>query len=758
MADHSSSDAQWFSFTGLAPVAIAAAIFAYFTGFLPEISGGGSARFTWVWARDLDVSLSFFIDGLSLTFALLISGIGVLVMLYSARYLAGHEHRARFSIYITAFMLSMLGVVLADNLIALFVFWELTTITSFLLIGFNHASEGSRRSALQALLVTGTGGLAMLAGFILIGQVAGTYELSEIRSMGGILRDSTIYTPILILILLGAFTKSAQMPFHFWLPNAMAAPTPVSAYLHSATMVKGGVYLLARMHPSLSGTEGWLWTLLIFGGVTAVFASIVAIRQTDIKQTLAYTTLMALGTLVMFLSAPGGYAITGMAAFLIVHSFYKAALFLMIGCVDLRTTTRDAELLGGIGREMPLTALAGGLAALSMAGVPPFLGFIGKELLYKGALESQASVWFMVAATFAASALMFAAGGIVALRPFWGSRRNLPQRHVPEGEAPWPMLAGPMLLGALGLYFGLFPHWAEENITTPIVGALTGDASEAKALHLWAGVNMALYLSMATFAVGIVLYALHGRLRAALIRAEGTLFSFDRGWDGILSGTLAFSRRLTARLQTGSLRRYLTVVFLVFLAALFVGASYAETLILGLELPELRPKHFGVFVLTLAGTIVAATTRSRIVAISGLGVVGIGVSLIFILFGAPDVAITQLLVEVLVVVLFSVAALRLPFLPRRREQPRRWGDAVLASAIGGMVTLTLLVVTRGDIDRRLTTYFEAASYPIAHGRNIVNVILVDFRAFDTFGEITVVAMAALAARALLRQGGRRKRP
>ena len=303
MAEGSESNTPWYSASAAAGTLIAFALFLWFSSQIEDIVAGQPLAFSLDWVPALGVSLSFYLDGLSLAFALLITGIGTLVMLYSAKYMAGHAQKARFFLFLTAFMLSMLGLVLADGLIGLFVFWELTSITSYLLIGFSHASEASRRAALQALLVTGCGALAMLVGFLLIGRIAGSYELSAIRDMGDILRDSPLYLLVLILILAGAFTKSAQYPFHFWLPNAMAAPTPVSAYLHSATMVKGGVYLLARMHPSLSGTDAWLWSLTIVGGVTAVFASVAALRQTDLKQTLAYTTLMALGTLVMFLGA-----------------------------------------------------------------------------------------------------------------------------------------------------------------------------------------------------------------------------------------------------------------------------------------------------------------------------------------------------------------------------------------------------------------------------------------------------------------------
>jgi len=750
LADHSEHPASFWTVASLVPTLVAAVLFALFTGFLPAIAAGESLRYAWAWVPALGVELSFLIDGLSLTFALLISGIGVGVMLFSGSYLAGHPQHGRFSVYLVSFMLAMLGLVLSDNLLALFVFWELTSITSFLLIGFSHGSAASRRAALQALLVTGGGGLAMLAGFLLIGMTAGTFELSALRGMGDVLRDSPLYIPILVLVLCGAFTKSAQFPFHFWLPNAMAAPTPVSAFLHSATMVKGGVYLLARMHPNLAGTDTWLWTLMIFGAVTTVFASVVALRQTDLKQTLAYTTLMALGALVLFLAAPGGYGITAAATFLVVHSLYKAALFLMIGCVDHATGTRDARRLGGLVRKMPVTALAGGLAALSMAGVPPFLGFVGKELLYKGGLESPGAV-IVVTAIFAASALMFAVAGVVALRPFWGPDGKMPLLDRPIREAPLPMLAGPLVLGALGLYFGLNAHALQVNVVDPIVGAVLGDPGLAKDLHLWAGVNAALGLSILTFATGIAIYLFQDRLRDLIVAAEARLVNFDALWDGLLAAVAAAARAVTDRIQPGVASGYLMSVFTT--VALVIGAAIA---IRGLDigtvaLSGVNGVHLIVFGLTIAGTLLAVITNSRIAAITGLGVTGTGCALIFIMFGAPDVAITQILVEMLVVVLFSVAALRLPTLPQRLPFFHRRAHAVVSLALGGIVAVVVVAVTSVPLDLRLTDFFAANSYPEAHGRNIVNVILVDFRAFDTFGEISVVAIAALSAYALLRQ-------
>lgn len=738
---------------GWIPVVLAAAIFAWLLQAVPSVSGGAPIRVVWPWVPSLGVSLSFWIDGLSLTFGLLISGIGALVFLYSGTYLRGHPQFVRFMLFLTLFMLSMLGLVLADNLLTLFVFWELTTVTSYLLIGFNHADPRSRRNALQALLVTGTGGLALLAGIVLIGTVAGTFELSEIRAQGDAVLAHALYLPILLLFLAAAFTKSAQVPFHFWLPNAMAAPTPVSAYLHSATMVKAGIYLLARMHPTLSGSDVWFWTLTVFGAVTAVFASVMAIRQTDMKQTLAYTTLMALGTLTLYLGQDSGYAITAAMTFLVVHSLYKAALFLIAGNVDHGTGTRDLGVLGGLGRAMPVTAIAGSVAALSMAGFPPFIGFIGKELKYAGAIAVQEAPYLVSAAVLTANALMFVAAGIVAFKPFWRSAGG-PLPETPH-EAPWQMLAGPVVLAAAGVAFGLAPALIAVTLIEPGVASILGSPDEAKALVLWAGVNIPLALSVATFVLGFLLYAWHLRLRGLIAGIEARAFSFDAGWDDLIDGLKALAGWQTRRLQSGVMRHYLYIVFATTLAG--VGG----TLILyggfsaPLAIPDLQVKHLAVVLLIVAGAGLTTVTNSRVAAIAGLGAVGIGVALIFIIFGAPDVAITQLLVETLVVVLFAVAALRLPRLSVTAGKGRfRPLDALFATAIGAVVTLVMLMDTAGPLDRKITSYFEDASWPDAYGRNIVNVILVDFRALDTFGEIAVVVIAALGAYALLK-GGRR---
>lgn len=741
--------------SGIAPIVIAASLFAWFLTFLAPVSAGEVLRVSYPWVPSLGINLSFVIDGLSLTFCLLISGIGTLVLLYSNTYLRGHPQYARFALFLTSFMISMLGLVLADNLIALFVFWELTTITSYLLIGFGHETKKGRRSALQALFVTGAGALALLAGFILLGVSMGTFEISEIIAQGDALRDSPLYLAILILVLAGTFTKSAQFPLHFWLPNAMAAPTPVSAFLHSATMVKAGVYLMARLHPAMSDTSVWLWTLTVAGAITAVFASFLALRQTDLKQALAYTTLMALGTLTLFLGQTSAYAMTAFVTFLIVHSLYKAALFLVVGCIDHATGTRDADVLGGLGRAMPITAIAAAVAALSMAGFPPFLGFIGKELKYAGALAVASEPVLVAGAVLLANSLMFAVAGVVALRPFW-RKSDGPLPRAPH-EAPWQMLAGPVILATLGAVMGIYPELLQASLINPTVSAFLGDPGDAKELKLWAGVNLPLFMSLATFALGVGIYLVHRPLRQWLAAADARAPNFDRGWDRFLDGLRAFAAWQTRLLQTGELRHYMLMTFLTVLLGLGATAIARGITTPVFDFSGVKFKNVAIVVLIIAGTLLSVTTRSRIAAVAGLGVVGIGAAMIFIIYSAPDVAITQLLVETLVVVLVAVAMLRLPFLDKEGESDVRPWDAVLAIATGIVVTIIMLNVLATPLDLTLTQYFEVTSWPEAYGRNIVNVILVDFRALDTFGEIAVVVIASLAAYALLRTTKQGKR-
>ena len=723
---------------------------------LPAVISGSSLFSAWAWFPDLGPSLAFHVDGLSALFVLLIGGIGALVLLYASRYLRGHPDAARGQLFLTLFMLSMLGLVLADDVVLLFVFWELTTITSYLLIGFENEKPGARRAALQALLVTGTGGLALLVGLLLLAYIGGSFRISEWDV--GAFTAHPFYPAILILVLLGAFTKSAQVPFHFWLPNAMAAPTPVSAYLHSATMVKAGVYLLARLQPTLGGTDAWFYALTIAGATTAIWGSIQALRQVDLKLALAHTTVMGLGVLVLFLGSTSTLAVTAAVTFLIVHALYKSALFLVVGIVDHASGTRDVTLLGGLGRHMPRTALAAAVAALSMAGVPPLLGFLGKELAYESALALVEQPFLLVTVLVLANALGLAVALLVAYRPFWGPLPGEPRKLHP---APFAMLFGPLLIATLGLAFGVFPSFTGRVLIEPAVAAIRGQPSPVS-LSLWHGFNVPLALSAVTTLLGVAIYVWRERLVAAAGRIALRLpWTGDRVYDAGIAGLQALARGQTAVLQGGSLRRYMATSFATIAVAIGGILIVTRAVSWPAVLQPIPPAAWSVAALILAGTGVAMVAGSRLAAIAALGVVGVGVSLLFLIFGAPDVAMTQLMVETLFVVIASVALLRLPALRglELRTRAGRVRDAVLAVAVGSAVAALLLAVLTVPLDPLLGEWFVRNSVPQGHGRNVVNVILVDFRALDTLGEITVVAVAAMAAYALLKlapAGGRPK--
>ena len=717
---------------------------------LPAIAAGGVESVAWDWLPGLGPRLAFRLDGLSALFALLIGGIGTFVLLYAHRYLRGHPRAARAQLYLTLFMLSMLGLVLADDAVLLFVFWELTTVTSYLLIGFESEKPGARRAALQALLVTGTGGLALLVGLLLLGGVAGGFTISGWN--GAPVASDPLYPAILLLVLLGAFTKSAQVPFHFWLPAAMAAPTPVSAYLHSATMVKAGVYLLARLHPVLGGTDAWLVTLATAGAATALWGSLQALRQDDLKLALAHTTVAALGILVLFLGSEVKVALAAAVTFLLVHALYKSALFLVVGIVDHATGTRDVRRLAGLRRVMPRTATAAGLAAFSMAGFPPFLGFIGKELKYEGALAIAEAPFALAGALIVANALMLAVALQVAYRPFWGPRVESPRE---SHDVPRRMLAGPMLLAELGLVLGVAPPLLGRLLVEPAVTAIRARPSSVE-LSLWHGLNVPLAMSFATVLLGLAIFALRAPLRAAVDRAAARLpLQGERAYDAAVAGMLAFAGALTGVLQNGSLRRYLTLTFGSVAVAVGGTLLWRDGLAWPTRGEPIPGPAWGVAALVLAGTAVALVAGSRLAAIAALGVVGVGVSLLFLMFGAPDVAMTQLMVETLFVVIAAVALLRLPDIEGGdlRRPGARARDALLGVAAGASVAALLLAVESTPLDPLLGEWFVRHSVPEGHGRNVVNVILVDFRAIDTLGEITVVAVAAAGAVALLKLRG-----
>jgi multicomponent Na+:H+ antiporter subunit A len=731
--------------------ALATALF-FFLACLSQL-GAVSSGVPWIfnqpWVPRLGVDLAFRVDGLSMLFALLISGIGVLIVIYSFSYFKTHKSHARLQWLLLAFMLAMLGVVSADNIILLFVFWELTTITSFLLVGFDYENSKARRSALQALLITGGGGLALLLGLIMLGHASGSYKLSEITASGTAITEHAQYPWILTLILIGAFTKSAQFPFHFWLPNAMAAPSPVSAYLHSATMVKAGIYLLMRLQPSLGGTEEWFYTLSIAGATTAVWSSMMALRQTDMKLMLAWTTVMALGTLTMFLASDLRIAALAAVTFLLVHAFYKCALFLIIGNVDKSTGTRDYKQLGSLLLYMPVTSGIAALAALSMAGFPPFLGFIGKELKYEGALAIADEPWLIVIAAVAANAMMVAIALTFVFRVFLGGQSKLDR--TPR-EVPLLMWCGPLLLAIAGLVTGVFPELIAKSVIQPAIAEILATRTEVK-LSLWHGINIPLILSIVTVAIGTLMFFKLSSVSQAINNLVDKLPVLgDSAYESVLTHIQSLAAWLTNRLQTGSLSHYLTIVFTAFVLSVAATLIYQPVSLQLDDLTPVTPFAVLVVVLMIGASAVVAFSKSRLLSICGLGIVGSGVAVLFLIFGAIDVAITQLMVETLFVVLIATVLVKLPRFPGKQHPGKAGGlrDASIAIGAGIVMTIITLGVSLAPLDMSVTQFFEENSLTKAYGRNIVNVILVDFRALDTLGEVAVVATAAMAVIALLK--------
>ena len=723
------------------------AITAYFLNAITTIPSGASLIETFPWAPSLGLSLSFRLDGLSLLLGLLISGIGTLVVIYTGGYLKGHPLLGRFFAFLLAFMASMLGVVLADNLLLLFLFWELTSFSSYFLIGFEHENEQSRQSALQALLVTGGGGLVLLAGLLLLGTIGGSFELSELLSRRELLQSDSRWPWALGMLLIGAFTKSAQFPFHFWLPNAMAAPTPASAYLHSSTMVKAGVYLLARVQVLFVGTAAWDYPVTILGAVTMVAGAYLAVRETYYKRLLAYTTMSILGLLTMLLGIGTPLAAEAAMVYLIAHALYKAGLFLVAGVVDHETGERDIKTLGGLALEMPLVATAAVLAGLSMAGVIGTIGFVAKELLFEATLHaSYASL--LVSASLIAGMLMVTVAGLVSWRPFFGTRPTYSRKPGNGGFSLW---IGPLLLSLAGLVTGLGPQILEAEILSPAVSAILQKSTEIH-LAVWHGFNTALVLDIIALAGGVALFFSIRTVRATLNAWDvGGRMGPSRWYESGLAGMMRLAVWQTRLLQNGYLRLYLATFALTTL--LLVGGVMLLSRTLSPELFVLD--DLKIHELMLVGVILVAAgvvvhVSNRLAAIAALGVVGYGVGILFVMFGAPDLAITQFLIETLTVILFVLVFYRLEEYRPVSTGRQRIRDLTICLSAG--IVMTLLVLLSGSTHwfTPISEYYREHSVDLAHGRNIVNVILVDFRGIDTLGEISVLAIAGMGVYALLR--------
>ena len=724
-------------------------LFSAFVRFATDISAGRTITEQWTWSRTLGIELGWRLDGFALLFCLLITGIGALVVIYAGAYMAEEtrEDRARFQTLILLFMTAMLGAVLADDMIALFLFWEATSVISFLLIGFDAASASARRSALMSLRVTAGGGLALLAAIIMIGAVLDSYSMSDVVARAPELAGSPWILPILAGLLIGAFTKSAQFPFHFWLPNAMQAPTPASAYLHSATMVKLGIYLLARFEPVIGAVPGGRDTLISFALLTMLVGAFQAVRAENYKSVLAYSTVASLGILVMMIGLDGPMASVATVGFILAHAMYKATLFFCAGTVLHATGLTKLRLMGDLAKFLPVTAVASALASLSMAGLPPFLGFVSKEFLFEAQIRSSWDAVPMAGAVLV-NAVLVGVAGVVTLRPFFmGKGTVLAVKHREVME----LLVGPVALALLGLLVSLEPDWISNAVLLPAASSIYGATIEVR-VGLWHGLTPMLALSALVVTIGVLIFVFWGRIHRRL-RTESIVdrYEAEHAYDAMLRGIESTALRVAARVQHGDLHRYLFVV-LAAAASMVLGGVVATGAVL--RIPEnwtdIRIGPMAAALTGLAGGIAAARARSLLATLIAVGLAGLVAALTFLMNGAPDLALTQFAVESLFVVLITVAMFVLPLkAPSTRTSRERGVDAVLCTIFAMLLFVVLLDMSAAPHDTAISDFFGARSYLEAFGRNVVNVILVDFRAFDTLGETTVIALSAVIAWSLL---------
>ncbi len=694
-------------------------------GWLP----GGYEAIEWI--PSLGVTIGLSTDAFAVLLTAVVSGIGLLIVVYAGGYFAGPVKRARFLAHMSLFTAGMAGIVASDELLGLFVFWEITTVASYLLIGFDDEKEEARSAALQAILVTTAGGLAMLAGFVLLAMASGTTSISAIVADPP---SGTMVSVALVLVFFGAFTKSAQFPFHFWLPNAMSAPTPASAYLHSATMVKAGIVLLLLLAPGFASTALWTWVVTSVGLVTMVLGATVALKQRDLKLLLAYGTVSQLGFMTALIGL--GFTAAGLAV-LVAHSLFKAALFLIVGIVDKASGTRRIGELSGVGMRMPVVAAAGAIAAGSMAGIPPLLGFVTKEAAFDTLIA--ADEWLVLAIVATASVLTVAYAARWWFGAF-GSDRSIAPTEV--GRPKVVMAIAPIALGLLTVALGINPQ--------PLASAVKEAAGQSVKLVLWPGLTPALAVSSLVLLGGVSLY---------LALSVG----IGHGWQGWRSGLPAMAdvyaaglrdlgrtaRAVTGVVQNGSLPVYLAVIVVSVLVVPAVTWLVAWEPSLSLPLWN-RPSEIVLALVAAAGAIAATRVQRRMAAALMIGVVGYAVAGIYVIFSAPDLALTQLLIETLTVALFAFVLVKLPrrfgALPRSIT-PR--AKIVVAVFAGAVVTFAALATSTATPNRLIAEEYIAEA-PAAGGKNVVNVVLTNFRALDTLGEITVLVVAGLGIVALIR--------
>ncbi len=707
----------------------------------------GAIAFEWVPSLGLQFSIAA--DGLSLAFAFLITGVGSIVFTFAAAYLGPEENRRRFFCYLLIFAGAMLGVVFAANLISMFVFWELTSVSSFLLIGFWHERDASRGGALKALVITAGGGLAMLVGFILIGSIVGSYEIADIMAAREQIAAHRWATAAAMLIMLGAITKSAQFPFHSWLPSAMEAPTPVSAYLHAATMVKAGLYLVARMGPVLSLIPIWTPTLTVLGIVTMTWGSFLALRQTDLKALLAFSTISQLGLIMAMFAQNTASAATAGVFHMLNHGLFKGALFLMVGVIEHEAHTRDLTKLASLRSNMPRLFAVLVLASLSMAGIPPMGGFISKELFLEEVLQMP---WPLTVIAVLGACLTVGYCLVLAIGLGLTHQDEAERKHA--HDAPTALLWGPAVLVFGALLLGLVPTFLAGGLIESAAAAAIGGHVPHPHLTMF-HLSPTLIVSVAAISAGAAVFRFGWMRRTP----DAPKLVADRVYEAWLTGLEHNAQRLTASYMSGLLWRYVTIIVcvgIISMSALAVFVGFDASAPWGAR--PAQTFEYVVALIPIAAAIGAVVAPTRLAAILALGASGFSLALLFSLVGAPDLALTQIMVETVSVALFLSAFVHLP--AYRKLKPRKFQPLYAAVSIAfGVGVTALLHHARGQrVGGTIADYFVENSVEKAGGHNIVNVILVDFRGLDTLGEISVLGIAALTCYALIKLRPERKRP
>ncbi|GIO24973.1 Na+/H+ antiporter subunit A [Oceanobacillus sp. J11TS1] len=757
-------------------ILVPTALFLYLASLIPTISSGDVIVQTMNWIPSYGINLTAYLDGLSLTLALLISGVGALVILYSIYYLSSREALGSFYTYLMLFMGAMLGVVMADNMLVLYVFWELTSISSFLLIAFWYQRKRSREGAKKSLIITVSGGISMLVGFIMVGSMANTWSIREVIADVGTINEHVLFIPAMLLVLLGAFTKSAQFPFHIWLPDAMEAPTPVSAYLHSATMVKAGIYLVARFTPVFGGEAVWFWAVTGVGIFTLFWGSFNAVRQTDLKALLAYSTISQLG-MIMSMFGMGSAALylgystesviytgsTFAALFhLVNHSTFKGALFMIVGIVDHSVGTRDIRRLGGLITLMPVTFTVATIGSMSMAGLPPFNGFLSKEMFFISTLDiSEASFfglgsWGILIPVIAwvASVFTFVYSTVFVVKTFLGPYKEEKLEH-PAHEPKPGMLVSPIILGLLVIAFFFVPNMVGKHLITPAMGGIfptfaAEGADLGQHIHAWHGFTPELVMTIGVILFGVLLF-LTRKYWAGVYSLFPEKRSINTFYGFMLNQIEEKSTLITNKYMTRYLRDYMVYIFTFFI--LGIGGTFIFTGAYKFTLPEnasISNFEWLIVLAMMAAGITVLFAKSRLTAIVLNSILGFGIAILFVLFRAPDLALTQMIIEAVTTVLFLVAYYFLPELDKEDTRKKTKNINLFISIGVGVVFTAVALGVQGNRAFETISSFYENSYELAGGNNMVNAILGDFRAFDTMLEVIVLLIAGIGVYTFIR--------